>query len=200
MVETLIDVEASLAATGRQHTDGAVKVHEDLDRYRRVIEATRPEVLVECGTWQGGSAVWFADQGLEVVTVDIEDHVLPGNRALGTGRVTWLLGSSADPAIAATVAAAVAGRRTMVVLDSDHSAHHVTREIDLYAPLVTPGCYLVIEDGIVRWMNDGVSVGSPLDSIEQLLAGSKKWIRDTQIEALHPVSMHPAGWLKKKVE
>ena len=55
----MIDVEASLAATSRQHAEGAVKVAEDLDRYRAVIAATKPEIVVECGTYDGGSAKWF---------------------------------------------------------------------------------------------------------------------------------------------
>ena len=37
----------------------------------------------------------------------------------------------------------------MVILDSDHSADHVFEELEAWAPLVTPGCYLVAEDGFV---------------------------------------------------
>ena len=34
----------------------------------------------------------------------------------------------------------------MVILDSDHTRDHVLRELELYAPFVTQGCYLVVED------------------------------------------------------
>jgi cephalosporin hydroxylase len=37
----------------------------------------------------------------------------------------------------------------LVVLDSNHCSAHVGAELDLYAPLVTPGSYIVACDGIM---------------------------------------------------
>jgi cephalosporin hydroxylase len=37
----------------------------------------------------------------------------------------------------------------LVVLDSNHSRAHVAAELDLFAPLVTPGSYIVACDGIM---------------------------------------------------
>lgn len=184
-------------ATGRQHAEGMVKISEDLDRYRSVLRATRPEVIIECGSWQGGSAVWFARQGADVVSVDVADNVTADNRRAAGDWVRWITGSSTDLDVVARVSDLVSGRRTMVVLDSDHSAAHVRREIELYGPLVTPGCYLVVEDGIARWMPGENTLGSPLDAIEDMLVGSDKWERDTATEEMFPVSMHPAGWWVK---
>jgi cephalosporin hydroxylase len=189
------DVEASIAATYRQNAEGAVKTVEDLDRYRIVIGATRPDVVVECGTFRGQSARWFAKQGVSVVTID---------KVVRYGRVhprtVFIVGDSTDPDIVAQVADLVAGRRTMVVLDSDHHAEHVRREITLYGPLVTSGCYLVVEDGIVRfplphlWPAD---VPGPLDAIEDLLVDDPSWVRDVAVEGLYPVTMSPLGWWRR---
>lgn len=185
---------AALAAYEHDH-DGMLKFTQDLDRYAQIIAATKPEVIVETGTRSGASACWFAEQGLDVITIDVN----PG--PLTHRRVTTMLGDAKNPAVAAQVAELVAGRRCMVSLDSDHSAPHVAREIELYGPLVSPGCYLVVEDTVfgygesarvLQGLND--MVGSPLDAVAVKLVGSPDWSRDVAIERLHPVSSNPAGW------
>jgi cephalosporin hydroxylase len=187
-----LDVVASVRACSRQNAEGAVKIWEDLDRYRAVIKASSPQVVVECGTWRGGSAAWFAHQGLQVVTIDTIPY--DGWR---DPRVTYLTGQTQDPVIAALAAGFAAGNRAMAVLDSDHSQAQVAAEISLYGPLVHPGCYLVVEDGICRWLPEFDQCGSPLDAIEDLLAGSPEWVRDTGTEGMYPVTMHPAGWWRR---
>lgn len=112
--------------------------------------------------------------------------------------MTWLVGPSTDAATLKRVEAAVAGRRCMVVLDSDHSAAHVAAEILLYGPLVSPGCHLVVEDGIVRWLDIPKFVGSPLDAIEEHLAGNSEWERDVKVETMHPATMYVAGWWRRR--
>lgn len=170
-----------------------IKLDEDLDRYAHVIGTDQPDVIVECGTWRGGSARWFAAFGVDVVTIDVEQVTDPASGP----RITWVTGSSTDSAVVERVASMVAGRRTMVVLDSDHSAGHVAAEIEAYSSLVSVGCHLVVEDGIARWLPEGQTAGSPLDAIEGLLTDDSRFELDVAIEALHRVSMYPCGWWKR---
>lgn len=174
------------------------KTADDLDRYRKVIEATRPEVLVETGTYRGGFAAWVADEfGVGVISVDVSKRTRPYAGPL----VTFMCGDSV--AEVPVVARLVAGRRCMVVLDSDHHAPHVAAEIRAYGPLVSAGCYLVVEDGLAdlvapalgkRLAPDVARQGGPLVAIEAELAGDPAWRRDLEIEALSPVTHHPSGW------
>jgi cephalosporin hydroxylase len=196
---------ASLAADEHVHPGGMLKLDADLDRYRQIIEATRPEVIVETGTRTGASARWFASLGIPVITVDVSHDLLDPSLTFPESPTVWFVrGDSADPATLARVRELVAGRRCMVSLDSDHSAVHVAKEIDLYGPLVTPGCYLVVEDGIFGHAPQALRdrhipglVGSPLDAIAALLNGNPAWSRDIAVERLTPVSHHPAGfWLR----
>lgn len=187
-------IDASVAAYRRQWDTipGLVKVAEDLHRYEQIIETTRPEVIIECGTWSGASAAWFADHDVDVITIDTVD-----NRTVNHDRVTYLHGSSTDPDIVRKATELAAGRRTMVILDSDHSAVHVAAELEAYGPLVSPGCYLIVEDTICRFVpGTPVTAAGPLDAVEAFLP-RPGWEHDQELLDLHPVSHHPGGWLRK---
>jgi cephalosporin hydroxylase len=190
-----LDLEASVAATHRQTAAGALKITEDLDRYQAAIVAARPDVVVECGTYLGRSAEWFASQGVDVVTIDRAVF-----HQLHDSRIDFFRGDTTAPDLVEHVTHRVRGRRTMVVLDSDHRAAHVRREIELYGPLVSPGCHLVVEDGIVQFCSPHLwpeCVPGPLDAVEETLVGNPLWVRDEELEGLHPVTMSPLGWWRR---
>jgi cephalosporin hydroxylase len=196
-----IDIAASWAAldAGEHDHDGMLKLRQDLDRYHTIIAATDPDVIVETGTRTGATARWFAAEGPDVITIDVNPTIFEGPDDDG---VTRVVGDSADPWVVARVAGLVAGRRCMVSLDSDHDAAHVRREILAYGPLVSFGCHLVVEDAIWGYADEATRLrqgeggmqGSPLDAICQLLAGNPAWSRDVTVERRHPVSHNPAGW------
>lgn len=189
------DPEASFkAADERQHHLGMTKTLEDVDRYQTVIEATKPEVIVETGTLLGLSAAWFA-QFAPVITVDIGDLVTAITRNTLAGRVDFVRGSSIDPAVIKDVYALVAGRTALVSLDSNHMGDHVLAEMDAYHQLVPVGGYMVVEDGIVRqWRGWG---SGPLEAIEAWLPEHPDWHIDTDVEDMHPVTLFPDGWLQR---
>ena len=188
-----MDLEKSIKSYTRQWAGDPefIKLEEDLERYEVVIGRTEPEVIIEAGTYAGKSAAWFADRGPEVITIDINpvsvEH--PG--------VRFLHGSSIDPDVVNFVAGKINGRRTMVVLDSDHAAMHVAREIELYGPLVTPGCYMVVEDGIAPWAEPLAGDPGPMAAITALLSDNPDWSHDYEVMDMHPVTMHPLGWWRK---
>lgn len=191
-LEEVLDVPASLKVLYTQNVEGQpVKVWQDLERYHRVLLENRPEVFVECGTYAGDFARWVSRHDIDVITIDITVQFY---RKPGDEEIVWLTGNTVDPKIVKQVRNLTQGRRTMVALDSDHSPEHVRKEIQFYGPLVTPGSYLVVEDGSLAW---GGYPG-PLDAIRELLASSSEWERDLVIEQMYPVSLFPAGWLRKR--
>ena len=141
---------------GTFHTEIAgVEVQKsgyDLARYQELVEDSAPDLVIETGTRAGGSALYFHRVlGLEVITIDIA----PAFQKIGSPRaeppyqgpgIAWLRGSSISDNTIRQVLPMVGDKRVMVSLDSDHHSAHVQAEIATWAPFVTPGCYLVVED------------------------------------------------------
>lgn len=185
----------------------------DLDRYADLIEVSQPDVIIETGTRRGGSALWFARMGLKVHTIDLEPSA--GHEARLTGvqeleRISWWSGSSStDVQVAAAIQRLIEpGQRVMVTLDSDHHMPHVIGEISMWGDLVTPGCYLVIEDACFdMWPAERARVGGheiperggPLGAIRRCepWLQSAGFYRDESVEGLHAVSHSPVGWWRK---
>ena len=135
----------------------------DLLTYQELLTYLRPDWIVETGTAWGGSALYYASifdllgHG-QVCSVDWivdvpglyrwafgEDCQVPRDTRPEHPRITYVTGDTSDPHTAGLVAELVSGC-VMVTLDSNHSAAHVMQELFLFAPLVTPGSYLVVED------------------------------------------------------
>ena len=146
-----------------------IQLPEDIIRYQEVVFRLQPDVIFETGIAHGGSAVLSASllkligKG-RVIAVDIE--IRPHNRKRLeahplTSLITLIEGSSTAPEIVTQVKSAVKpGEKVLVVLDSNHSYAHVNSELEAYAPLVTPGSYIVSTDGVMRDLTD-VPRGNP---------------------------------------
>ena len=206
------DLAGSLDAAHRQgrNSGGCVKIEEDLDRYRRVIDLSRPDGIIEIGTFSGKSALWFARvANVPVLSIDVSlAHVDPATAdAAAWEKVTFHEGASTAPETIQAVMQWVLYndvQRPMVTLDGDHSAATVAAELGIYPQLVVPGGWCVVEDGLVRWMpdqlaeNGGPYTGSPLDAIELFLERSPGWEIDPGIQGLYPVTQFPQGWLCRR--
>ena len=136
---------------------GLMKCPNDLWIYQDLIARVKPTVIVETGTYQGGSALWFAFlldmmriKSGHVITVDIKDWRKSPD--VLHPKITYLEGNSADPALAAEIETMLPklGPR-LFVLDSDHSAEHVRQELEFYAPMTRVGDWIVVEDTNISW-------------------------------------------------
>lgn len=197
----MIDLDQSIYEQRHaQGVDGMVKTMTDLDRYRLLLAEIEPAWVVELGTFNGKSARWFADTAnCQVVSVDTHPQCDP--ETLDHPNITWMRGNSIDPQVVRLVRALIDTESPVVVVaDSDHSAAHVYAELEAYAPMVTPGSYMVVEDGIIRWVPEQLPHyrdSSPLDAIENWLREHPNWVPDMKLEDMYPTTQHPMGWLRK---
>jgi cephalosporin hydroxylase len=172
----------------------------DLWVIQETISEVRPQLIIECGTNRGGSSLFFAHlfdllgQG-EIITVDIEKL-----HNLTHPRITYLLGSSTAPEIVAAItqrAARVTGP-VLVILDSDHSERHVYSELVAYAPLVTPGSYCLVQDGVIDTLPlfAGARPG-PLPALERYVQENTDFSIDLERSSRFLITHHPRGWLRR---
>jgi cephalosporin hydroxylase len=176
----------------------ALKNPLDLWVYQEIVAETRPELIVETGTYRGGSALFLASicdlvgRG-EVVSIDIEPEREDYPR---NPRITYLAGrSSTDPDVVSEVRERAAGRRLLVVLDSDHSQAHVAAELEAYAPLVPVGCYVVVEDSNIGRIRKDLVPG-PLEAVEAFLARTSEFEVDREREKFL-ITFNPSGYLRR---
>jgi cephalosporin hydroxylase len=176
----------------------ALKNPLDLWVYQEIVAETEPDLIVETGTYRGGSALFLASvcdlvgRG-EVVSIDVEpardDYPVHP-------RITYLAGrSSTDPGVVAEVAERAAGRPTLVVLDSDHSQAHVEAELAAYAPLVPVGCYLIVEDSNIGLIREDLMPG-PLEAVESFLSRRDDFEIDRDREKFL-ITFNPSGYLRR---
>ena len=176
----------------------ALKNPLDLWVYQEIMFETRPELVVETGTYRGGSALFLASMcdllgAGEVVSIDVEPKredypVHP--------RITYLAGrSSTAPEVVSEVKERAAGRPVLVVLDSDHSEAHVAAELAAYAPLVPVGCYLVAEDSNIGLIRKDLMPG-PREAVEAFLARTDEFEIDREREKFL-ITFNPSGFLRR---
>jgi cephalosporin hydroxylase len=173
----------------------------DLWTVADTIATVEPELIIESGTYQGGSALFYASlfdllgHG-HVITIDIEklhDHDHP--------RVEFWLGdaTSEDVVDRATTVALRHTGPVMVILDSNHATAHVKREMDAYGPLVTPGSYMLVQDGVIdtlgifRHQRPG-----PLPAIRDFLREHRDFEIDGERCSRFLITHHPSGWLRRR--
>ena len=173
----------------------------DLWTIQECIAAVKPALLIEVGTNRGGAALFYASmmdllgQGT-VLTIDIQCM-----HQLNHPRIEFLLGDSIDSEIIRRVSAAAnaADGPVMVILDGNHSQEHVGRELELYAPFVTPGCWLLSQDGVIdelRLFAD--SRPGPLGANRAFLAQHPEFEYDRKLNERFIITHHPCGWMRRR--
>ena len=176
----------------------ALKNPLDLWVYQEIMVETKPELIVETGTYRGGSAHFLASlcdlmgRG-EVVSIDIEPR---RDDYPEHPRITYLAGrSSTDQEVVDDVRDRSAGRPILVILDSDHSQAHVEAELAAYAPLVPVGCYVIVEDSNIGRIRKDLMPG-PSEAVEAFLAHTDEFEIDGNREKFL-ITFNPSGYLRR---
>jgi cephalosporin hydroxylase len=177
----------------------ALKCPFDLWVYQEILYKVQPGIIVECGTYQGGSALFLASvcdqvgRG-QVLTIDVEAY----DRQPQHPRITYLQGSTTAPETLSAVRSRIGQDDiVMVILDSEHSQPHVLQEMQLYGPLVSVGSYLIVEDTNINghpvWPDFGPG---PMEAVGAFLEADDRFIIDRACEKFY-LTFNPGGYLKR---
>jgi cephalosporin hydroxylase len=175
-----------------------LKCPMDLWAYQEILAEVRPDLVVETGTHLGGSALFLAHMldllgNGEVISIDILER--PG-RPLHP-RVRYVTGSSADAVLVRGLLAERPDAKRLVILDSDHSKAHVATELALFAPFVSVGSYLVVEDSNVNGHPVLPDFGAgPSEAVAEFLTGNPGFVTDFSREKFL-MTFNPGGYLKR---
>ncbi len=186
---------------------------DDLLRLAEAVWRLRPDVIVETGVYDGGTTLLFATlcrmRGSGRV-IGVDSELRPGLREAMPPEVTLIEGDSVSSRVVDTVRGAIRpGDRVFVFLDSDHDREHVTRELEAYAPLVSPGSYIVVADTIMEelagmpearpdWRQDNPApaVASFLKTHPEFASQTPGPLFATRAD-FTGLTYFPGGWLKR---
>lgn len=170
----------------------------DLFLYQEILFRVKPDVIVECGTNIGGSALFLAHMcdllgAGKVITIDIVEIERPQHE-----RITYLLGDTISPEIVNQVKQQISPEDVvLVILDSDHTEEHVFQELSLYNQLVTKGSYVIVEDTLVNGHPIMPAFGpGPMEAVQKFLLENDQFIIDSNQHKFF-LTFNPKGYLLK---
>lgn len=187
----------------------------DLLIYQEIVTENKPDIIIECGTFFGGTALFLADvcelldNGLVATIDDVQDiqshlHKMlrrPFHRIRPEhDRILYIIGrSDTDPKVLDFLKHYInQNTKIMVILDSEHSYEHVKEQLELYSPLITEGQYLIVEDTNVGWLVKKEQKPGPLPAVREFLSDHPEFYIDYEKER-HMLTMNPCGYLRKRL-
>lgn len=187
-----------------------LQIPEDMVMLAELIWKVKPKLVIECGIYKGGGLLLYASilqllgRG-DVIGIDIKTDLARHVQTHPLGKTIQLIeGDSGNPKILDQIdPKLLAAGEVMVILDSDHSAAHVRKELDVFADLISPGGYLIVLDGVMGILHDvpGATPSwkedNPETAIKEFLSKNEDFERDLTCNRLGS-SFGPGGYLRRK--
>lgn len=206
-----------------------IQYPQDMVALQEIIWKTKPDLIIETGIAHGGSLVYSASllflldlcdsikkkQKLNSnissrrvlgIDIDIRNH---NKKAINShpmiSKIIMIEGSSISQNTFKRVKnIAKNHQKILVLLDSNHTHHHVLEELNLYGPLVTKGSYCIVFDTIIEKVPKQMypdrqwgPKNSPASAVNEFLKKNKNFKIDKSINNKILISVAPNGYLQK---
>jgi len=190
-----------------------IQFPQDIVALQEIVWKVKPDLIVETGIAHGGSLILSAsllhllggDGAVVGIDVDIRQHNRIEIEAHPlANRITMIQGSSVDEGVVRQVRDHARGKQcVLVILDSNHTHEHVSRELELYAPLVTKNSYLIVFDTIIEQMPDDAFTdrswgkgNNPLTAVHGFLKTTDRFEIDQEMNDKLLITVAPDGYLR----
>jgi cephalosporin hydroxylase len=169
--------------------------------YQEIIYDVQPDVIVEIGSFEGGSTLYLAHlldilgKGM-VISIDIDRKIYHVEHK----RIVVITGDSSSQEVISKVSELSSGRSVLILHDGDHHKEQVLKDLQNYSKFVSLNSYFIVEDGVIDLFKPRDSLGSfgegPLAAVEQFLEKNHDFIVDTERER-YILTYNPRGFLKR---
>ena len=196
-----------------------IQAPQDLQALQEVIWEIKPDLIIETGIAWGGSIIFNASmltlleacgaiEHGEVLGIDIDIREHNKKNILAhpmSKKITMFEGSSIDETIVKQVVDfAKNKKRILIMLDSNHTHDHVLAELRAYAPLVSVGSYIIVQDTGVEDLPAGSTAdrpwtkgSNPKTAVWEYLKENDNFVIDKIIESKLVFTASPDGFLKR---
>lgn len=188
-----------------------IQYPQDIVAMQEIIWKVQPDVIIETGIAHGGSLVYYASL-LELigkgkiigVDIDIRDHNRKEiEKHKMYKRITLIEGDSTSDEIVQAISKHISQNdKVMVILDSNHTYDHVSKELNLYSGFVTKSSYLVVFDTVIEDEPENQYIdrpwgkgNNPKMAVYDFLEKNKRFVIDKKIEKKLLVTVAPSGYL-----
>lgn len=171
---------------------------------QEIIAEVKPDFIIETGTFQGGTTLFYAtvlsqvNPKGKVLSIDLHPKA---EKASGfkvfQEHVEVIQGDCVSRKLIHQIRKRVSGHKVLVTLDSDHIKKHVLKEMRAYGPLVSVGSYLVVQDTNVNGHPVFADFGEgPYEAVQEFLKANHHFTSDKTKEKFL-LTYYPNGYLKR---
>jgi cephalosporin hydroxylase len=185
----------------------ALKSVSDMWNYQEILTELKPSLVIEFGTHEGGSTLFFAEvlrfvaPRACVLSVDI-DHSRVAERVRENDRIELLESDTTHPRVSEKIRVLRAAKPGLafIILDSDHSKDHVFAEMVQLRAVTLPGDYLVVEDSNINGHPVLPDWGpGPFEALQEYFSRyPDDYVRDLAREEKFGFTFAPQGFLRRR--
>lgn len=196
-----------------------IQFPQDLIAIQDIIWKNKPDFIIETGLALGGFHCFLATcmnmYNSDGEVISIEKKIMPGieleiRKRIGPIGSVIIEGDSTDFEVFKKVRNLCYATpinvhpKIMVILDSNHTAEHVLKELRLYSTLVTPDQYMIVSDTFVDQMPSSIYEdhecypgNSPFDAVKEFMNENNNFAIDFSVDLRTIISSNLQGYLKR---